>query len=208
MNKNPFERFDKPSAYLPEDKEESFYLDNINKRLDSKTKVKSLIGPSWMIGIAASLLIVSIYFLLDGKPKNPNLLAVSSFQPYKNYQTEKTRGGQSETKLSKAFEAYDKKDYEMAEAEFEVYSQQLSPLDKLYYSISLIGNNKYSEASSLLIGIESSLPKEHKNAWLFYSALCDLQRGNVDSARSLLLEMIDDKSLLSDEAKDLLKRLN
>ena len=194
MKKNPFDQFDKPSQYLPEGEDESLFVDRINRRIKAETKVKSMIPLRWMVGIAACLFMASVYFLMTPEALEMEQLSEAYFIPYKNYQFEKTRGSKNEGDLKLAYDVYDKQDYTQAIKYFEPYYNALTPLDQLYYAISLQGISQWSTSADVLNKIENEIPPEHKSAWAYYTSLSIIAIGKTSRSQDLLKSLIDTPS--------------
>ena len=206
MKENPFKKFDRPSEYLlPGDKEADF-LQNIEARISQKEKVHKTFAIKWLIGIAASILIISVIYFLPSKNSSPVQLAELQFEAYKNYQVEQVRGKENATDLSEAYRAYDDKDFEKAKNIFSG-KELTNPLDQLYFAIALQGVKQWQQADTVLNDIEIELPNEHIDGWNWHKAIGLLALGEIDLARQKLMEISEADSPFKQNALSILSEI-
>jgi len=206
MKENPFDKFDKSSEYLLPGEQEEVSINKIKDRIKQPVKVKSLIPSKWTVGIAASLFMISIYFLLKPTTLASEELAASVFSPYKNYQVENTRGPASPINLKDAYKAYDKRNFILAKSLFDEGQLQVS-MDSFYYAISLQGLGNWSDASSILESVKETIPIEHKDAWKWHSSLNHIALDQEEQAIDLLNSLNDSENSYKQQAITLVRQL-
>jgi hypothetical protein len=207
MRKNPFDSFDKPSEYLPDGDDESKFIQNINNRIQKESKIKNIIPLRWMVGVAACLFLVSFYFLLSPTKLEKAQLSEAFFVPYKNYQFEPTRGADKQIDIKLAYDAYDEEDYAQSVKLFESFSDRLTPLDHLYYAISLQGNSQWVKSQKVLFEIENKVPLEHKDAWKYYISLSLIASDQSPKSIELLERLSKDESPFTKNAEKLIMKM-
>ncbi len=184
MKHNPFEKYDKPSEYLLPGEEEAEALERVSSRISATQQVGPIIPFKWMIGIAASILMAAIIFLLQ--PKDSIQIAERHFEAYKNYKEEATRGSLD---ISEAYKHYENEDFASAIASFEL-QDKLSGLDALYYAVSLQGMGEWLKAGDILERDGENIPEQHQDALDYHLALSYVALNSKDKARSLIEQVI------------------
>ncbi len=161
--------------------------------------------------IAASLLILlgtSWQFFFNSQPKSTDELYASYFEPYRNIVQPIVRGEHKEDLQSKAFEAYEAKDYENAIMYFnEILNEEPNATISFYKANALLQLNKTNEAILILqANIKNSDTLQDRNLW--YLALAYLKDSNIDASKKALKNLLSQSEFKSKEAGVLIKDLD
>ncbi len=203
MKHNPFDEFRKPSEHHLPGEEEDQFISAIEERIGAQKKIVPLIPYKWMIGIAASILIVSVVFLLQ--PQDAVQFTQRQFEPYKNYKEEATRG---ENTISEAYQYYDNQEYEESINAFEKMGK-ISGLDALYYGIALQGVKNWGKSKLVLADLRKSIPSVHEEALLYHQAMNCFVLGQEQEAKALFQEILEDEeSGFYAKAKKFMKKID
>jgi len=161
--------------------------------------------------IAASLiLLIGISWLLFFYTQSTSTaeLYASNFEPYRNVVQPIVRGEDKEDIQSKAFKAYESKDYKNAIVFFDqILQEDPSTTISFYKANTLLQLNKTSEAITLLETTVKSADTFQDRA-LWYLALAYLKEDNVDASKKTLKQLIAQSKFKSKEATALIKQLD
>lgn len=211
MNENPFDKFDKPSEYHAGREPESAHLARLEQRIEAYSAPNNANRKSyWVWGILIALIIAVaafLYFNTDSSKADNGPMAKTYFTKYPNYVKEQQRGKNDDKLVDQAFEAYDSNDFSLSVAHFEKRKAALSELDKLYWAISLQGDQKWQESVSILGGITLHNAPVHQEALDWYRALGHLGSGEITEATELLQKIKNSSSFYSEQAGEVLAEL-
>ena len=158
---------------------------------------------------AAVALLIAVTFLLPTTQSNDELFT-AYFTPYQNVFDATTRGAEEDvaTKRSRAFQAYDRKDYGQAEALFNELIAEKKDAELLF----LLGNANLilghtAEAQrnfTTLIDDFDELDLQAK----WYLSLSHLKTGELENARKIWRELGATENSYALRAKELLEKIN
>lgn len=175
-------------------------FENKNEILSSKSRW-------WMVAASVVFLVLAGLFFKDSKA-TPHALFDTYYQPAKNIVHPIVRNTLNDNALTKAFVAYQKKDYQNAQSLFGALYKDTKVSSLLFYEgISLLEIDEVTEAIKKF--------EQHKQFsdnvtrmtdW--YLALAHIKNNDVQKAKPILEHIISDKNAYkSDVAKKLLKKL-
>ena len=172
------------------------------------TKNKPRFKP-WLIAACILILLGSSWQLFFNSQSNSTEdLYASYFEPYRNIVQPIVRGEHKEDLKSKAFEAYEAKDYENAILHFnEILNEEPNATISFYKANTLLQLNKANEAIILLeANVKNPDTLQDRNLW--YLALAYLKENNVDASKKTLKLLISQSKFKAKEAKILIKNLD
>lgn len=171
-----------------------------------KTAVKRF-PTKWLVAASIALIAGLTYFFIPDSSTSPQELFAQNFEPYPNIVNPIVRGEESVDQKTKAYVAYQQKDYTTAEALFtELLTVQDQPHYLFYKANALLQLNKGREAIPLLqkrLKINDKLTE--KTGW--YLAMAYLQVGDSENAEKILQTVVSDGKFKVEEAKELLTSL-
>ncbi|WP_299271870.1 hypothetical protein [uncultured Psychroserpens sp.] len=130
------------------------------------------------------------------------------FEPYRNTVQPILRGEAQNDIKSKAFQAYETKDYNRALDYFNMLlDEQYDETIAFYKANVLLELNKTENAITILEqNLKTSDSLNDKNSW--YLVLAHLQQNNTDKAKRILIKLNDDSNYKREDVKTLLKQLD
>ncbi|MBC8754059.1 hypothetical protein H2O64_05215 [Kordia sp. YSTF-M3] len=172
------------------------------------TKNKPRFKP-WMA--AASLLIllgISWLFFSKTQLNSTEDLYASYFEPYRNIVQPIVRGEYKDDIKSKAFKAYEAKDYENAILYFNtILNEERNTTILFYKANTLLQLNKTSEAIKILeTNVKNTDTLQDRNLW--YLSLAYLKDNNIDASKKTLKQLLSQSKFKSKEAKTLIENLD
>ena len=176
--------------------------------LDTAAPAKSYL--KWFIAasIVALLAIPSMWFFTNTSINNDELFA-ANFEPYRNVVHPIVRGETAQDIKTKAFIAYETKNYEEALGYFNKILKESEDETILFYKANvLLQLNKGDDAIAIFENnLKTSDSLNEKNQW--YLALAYLKNNNIDQAKHQLQALITSNSKFkSKTAKQLLKKID
>ena len=164
---------------------------------------------SWQI--AASLIILlgtSLLFFFNSQSISTEELYASNFEPYRNILQPIVRGEHKDDIQSKAFEAYETKDYENAILHFnEILKKEPNATISFYKANALLQLNKANQAITILeANIKNPDTLQDRNLW--YLALAYLKDNNIDASKKTLIQLLSQSEYKAKEATLLIKNLD
>lgn len=211
MNENPFDKFDKPSEYHAGREPECAHLARLEQRIEAYSAPNNANRKSyWVWGILVALIIALaafLYFNSASSDVDTRPIAKAYFTKYPNYVKEQQRGKHDGKSVDIAFDAYDRNDFSLSISHFDKQKNTLSELDKLYWAISLQGDQKWQESLSILSGITLQDVPVHREALDWYRALGYLGSGEITGATELLHKIKNSSSFYSEQAGKVLAEL-
>lgn len=158
-------------------------------------------------GLVLLLSISFTWFLTQEKQSNEELF-IAYFEPYRNIVHPIVRGESSSDVQTKAFEAYEEKDFDKSITLFNniLKKDSSNTVIAFYKANALLQKNQTTEAISIFKeNIKSSESLQDKNLW--YLALAYVKENNIEEATKTLNQLIALSDYKSEEAKILLKKL-
>ena len=164
---------------------------------------------SWQI--AASLIILlgtSLLFLFNSQSSSMEELYASNFEPYRNIMQPIVRGEHKDDIQSKAFEAYETKDYENAILHFnEILKEEPNATISFYKANLLLQLNNTDEAITILeANVKNSDTLQDRNLW--YLALAYLKDNNIDASKKTLKQLLSQSKFKAKEAAILIEEFD
>lgn len=186
------------------------YLKNIEEKIQGDQSHPAASGiKGWYYYAAAAViaLLVTVTFLLPGQDNTDELFA-AYFTPYPNVVEPTLRGNDLTTERAKAFQDYERKDYQSAAAGFE----RLLDIKEEPGILLLLGNSnlmlgKSEEAQENFITLIRQYDDFDLQAKWFLS-LSYLKSGDTENARKILKELGETEVSYASRAKELLEKVN
>ncbi len=161
-----------------------------------------------VMALAASVLfmVLSYWFYQQSLLGSPDLFA-NNFEQYPNVIAPIERGETATTTLEKAFAAYENKRYEEAISSFDQLENSTINFDVLFYKanalLALGKNNTAMQAFEQVVNSKTKFSAQAK----WYLALTYLKQNNNVQAKTILEEIIKDKSFNYQKAEELITQL-
>lgn len=183
-------------------KRELQYLENSTQK--PKTKyIKWLVAAS----IVLLLAIPSFWYFGQSNLSNEDLFA-TNFEPYRNVVHPIVRGENYNDLKTKAFVAYESKNYNEALSSFDALLSKNDDATISFYKANvLLQLNKNDEAISIL-SENKNLTKTLRSQQQWYLALAYIKTDANEKAKTILKELINSSDFKKEQAKELLKQLN
>jgi len=175
-------------------------LKSVSKEHFKTKKTKVVAFQPWQYAIAASVAVLVGLFVFQNI--NP------SFDDYNNPETATfvERGDVNEN-LKLAQDAFNAKNYKAAIPYFEgVLKLNKSPEIQYFYAVSLLEDNQFQKAETILSELKSGT-SVYKNKATWYSALSKLKQKDYKSCKEILLTIPDDYEDY-DQVQELLNELD
>lgn len=182
-------------------------LIDIENALSEKPEAKSVSFRPWLIGVAASVVLIVATFLLWPKPTNTQELFAQYFEPYPNVIMPTVRGDlePDTTLMAKAYRAYDSGDYEKAITFFE----QVKAKDEgvyLYLGNSYLADNEPEKAIVCFEKVINDFEVFDEQAeW--YLSMCYIRAGDLKKAKDLLNTIASKEGSYKIKAEQVLPQL-
>lgn len=183
-------------------------LVEIENKLSANPEGKTASLRPWIIGVAASLVLVVVTFLLWPKPTDTQELFAQYFEPYPNVIMPTVRGDlePDTTLMAKAYRAYDSGDYEKAISLFE----QVAAKDEgvyLYLGNSYLATNNPEKAIVCFEKVWNDYDVFDEQAeW--YLSMAYLKTGDLKKANDLLNAIASKEGSFEIKAEKILPQLN
>ena len=161
--------------------------------------------------IAASLVILlgtSLLFFFNSQSSSTEELYASNFEPYRNIVQPIVRGEHKDDLQSKAFEAYETKDYKNAILHFnEILKEKPNATISFYKANALMQLNKTNEAILILeTNVKNSDTLQDRNLW--YLALAYLKNNNIEASKKTLKQLLSQSNFKAKEAAVLIENFD
>jgi hypothetical protein len=170
-------------------------------------------GQRWLPvlqGVAASLVILlgAVYWY-NSSEVSPTDLYYANYQPYPNIINPVERSGTAPKDLmTRAMQAYERENYDIAIALFEQRAKQLEPSYKFYLALSLLGVGESGRTVALLDEVISSNDQTFLLPSLWYQGLAYLRANKEKEAHRVLNQLLEhDNSTYHSRAKKILEKL-
>lgn len=175
---------------------------------ESQKQVKPTIQLNWKY-VAAAILILGFgtYFMMNSLQNSEDLYS-QYYETYPNLVAPVVRGDNQDANLeTKAFQAYENKEFKQAVALFsDLYKTNQKEYALFYQAMSYLEiEGQTQEAVSLLKNTDWS--KEFKEKSLWYLALAQLKIQNTEEAKKSLQSLQDLGNYRQDQVKQLLDQL-
>lgn len=162
------------------------------------------------IGIAASIIIaLGVFGLLKNSQSfTGDELYAQYFEPYSNIIAPSSRGDASKNEINIAFRYYDSKNYKIASEKFEsLFASSETSYFLFYQAICelLIGN---TDKAIKLLEQHKKYNDRLSNQTDWYLALAFLKSNQTDTAKELLVKIIDNKSYNYESAQEILEKMD
>lgn len=140
-------------------------------------------------------------------------LYAANFEPYPGDDLENiTRGSKDPINAYERFQLnYVEKEYESSLEAFNDMSASMQENDNLLFlkANALLALKRYSEAITILERVSKSNKSGYQVEALYYLALAELQRENIDRAKVLLDQYVQDtRAIEQNRAREILKEIN
>ncbi len=163
---------------------------------------------NWLVAATVIVLLgLSSFWYFDNSIDTQKLYT-ENFEPYRNVVHPIVRGETTDDIKTKAFAAYETKNYENALKYFEEILNENDDEIILFYKANvLLQLNKTDEAISIFKNnLKTSDSLDAKNNW--YLALAHLRLNNIENAKEILENLNTTSSFKKKHVKQLLKKLN
>ncbi|WP_033957423.1 tetratricopeptide repeat protein [Psychroserpens jangbogonensis] len=173
------------------------------------TTIKKSRFKAWFIAASLLILLGTSWQLFFNSPSDsPEELYASYFEPYRNIVQPIVRGEHKEDLQSKAFEAYEAKNYETAILYFnDILKEEPNAAISFYKANTLLQLNKTNEAIKLLeANVKNPDTLQDRNLW--YLALAYLKNNNTDATKKTLKQLLSKSKFKTKEATTLIKDLD
>lgn len=188
-------------------KEEQDALKKELQALEAEENTTTFNYKKWFIAASFIALLALPSFWYFNNSIDTEELFVENFEPYRNIVQPIVRGEQKEDLTSKAFEAYESKDYNNAILHFNsLLNEAPNTTISFYKANTLLQLNKTDEAIEILkenAKITDTL--QDRNLW--YLALAYLKENNIEDSKKTLQQLVSTSEFKSKSAKDLLENL-
>jgi tetratricopeptide (TPR) repeat protein len=175
----------------------------------SPGKVIPLYQKSWAVATAASFILVAaltFYFIKDQTPRNEKLY-IAYFEVFDSPGSGLTRGSNSVTIKTEAYEAYDNGDYTVAVKLFEqILQEKEDPITQLCLGNAYLSQNDPAHAEKIfneMLEKQTELITQAK----WYLALTYLKQNKIERTKATLWE-ISNSSTYGEKARKLLNELD
>ncbi len=181
----------------------------LKKKLKSFENKKAKSSRRLPLAVAACMVaLIGIFFIMKNPDRNSDSLYARFYQPYPNTIAPIVRGENGEDIKSKAFYAYENKDYKKSAALFsELGKTENSQYPLLYEGIALMELGKFNEAIVVFIKLKESPEDPFQYYIKWYLALCYLRTGEEEKTASILKMLIITENPLQENAERLLEAL-
>lgn len=183
--------------------------DNLRSRLKSLEQPKKKTN-YYAIAIAASIILaLGVFALLQPKTTQSNAqLFAAYFEPYDNIIVPASRGDEVTDAKSKAFRAYDLKNYAIASQQFEsLYASTNTSYYLFYQAVCELQLGETDNAISHLKAHQQFTDKlSPQTNW--YLALAYLKKGHTEDAKIVLQQIREKQTYQYEAAEAILKEMN
>lgn len=179
------------------------------EKKETKPETKVIRMRPWLVAASVAMLvgIGSWLFFFNSPEVNTDQLYAANFTPYDNVVHPIERGNQMEDLKTKAFTAYEEKEYSTARDLFkELQTKQTDDYIKFYEAIVLMQLNKHQAAIPLLQNYRNGNGELIDRA-TWYLALAHLKTNELTKCRAELKLLIQKNSFKADAAKVLMEQL-
>ena len=163
----------------------------------------------WLVAASILFLLgISYLFFFKTQLNSTEDLYASYFEPYRNIVQPVVRGEYKDDIQSKAFKAYEAKDYENAILYFNtILSEERNTTILFYKANTLLQLNKANEAIKILeTNVKNTDTLQDRNLW--YLSLAYLKENNIDASKKTLKQLLSQSKFKSKEAKALMENLD
>jgi len=176
--------------------------------LENKKTAKKDNYKKWMIAASIAVLFGLGYVQLNRQPSHEALFA-QNFTPFTNVIQPIVRGENTENILTKAFIAYENKDYSTAEYYFiKIGNTEDKSYTFFYAAMSQLAQDKTTEAKTQLTTYLNDSNNSLATQAHWYLALIYLKENNLKNAKTELQFVIDIKGDFETKATELLEQLD
>ncbi len=145
----------------------------------------------WVMAVALLVVLSFLvyWFIIKPVPEPEGMqLYAQYYEPYANVENPTLRSNAAQTAKSEAYQYYDQQEYEQAGAVFqELSTTDFTQGDKFYYAITLMEQDKFSEAKKLFEEVQDGSYKWPATWYLFLIALRTDDKKAVDSLGQTLI---------------------
>lgn len=182
----------------------------LKKKLQSFETAKSNTNwiSKWSVAASITLALVAGYWFMNQSPDNIELYN-QYYQTYPNVIAPTVRGESKTDLKSKAFFAYDTRNYQKAYVLFsQLYATDKEDYALFYSSVSLIELDKHSEALLLLEKFNTATNNPFSPFVAWYKALTYLKLDDKEKAIELLQPLSEIQNPQQEQAQKLLEELD
>jgi len=197
-------------AEIEDDERFRSLLKGFEREIETRVPKARIVFPykRWAVAATITILIGLGVFLVQVQNfQSPEVLFTEYFEPYRNVVHPITRSEETPDLKTKAFLAYESKDYGMAISLFDTLDQQEANSYYLFYTANaLLGYGKPEEAIVLLQSLSENSTFEEQSNW--YLALAHLKLANTEKSKKILEGIVRAKSFNHEAAAKLLETLD
>jgi len=178
------------------------------EEIAGQPKTSKSVKPLYWVFAAAALVVLGFFAYNFWSVKPSEDLFSTHFEPYRNVVKPVVRGETKMDSLSQAFFYYENKNYDKALSYFETLEQQEKhSVLEFYQAMVLIEQEKYAEAYEHLESYSSTPDPKLLAQSLWYKALLNIRKGDVEKAKIQLEKLIDMGKFKTSAAKSILQDL-
>lgn len=183
--------------------------EQVKKEIQSwDTEAKKFRFKPWQIAASIVVLLgLSLLYFNSISISNDKLYA-TYHEPYRNVVQPIVRGENKEDLLTKAFTAYENKEYKNAITYFdEILKLGSNETISFYKANALMEGNKTKDAIMILeVNVKNADTLQGRNLW--YLALAYLKENNTEDSKKALKQLLSQSEFKTKEAKKLLEELD
>ncbi len=189
-------------------KEERDIVKSQLKAFETKEKRTTFNYRNWLVAATVAVLLGFSGFWYFNNSIDTEKLYAENFEPYRNVVQPILRGETKTDIKTKAFTAYETKNYTEALLYFnELLQENRDETIAFYKANTLLKLNKTEEAVAIFKNnLKTRDSLDAKNNW--YLALAQLRLNNIEDAKEILMKLNANSSFKSEATKDLLKQLD
>ena len=190
------------------EKEERDIVKSQLKAFESNEKRTIFNYRNWLVAASFTVLLGFSSFWYFNNSIDTEKLYAENFEPYRNIVQPILRGETKTDIKTKAFTAYETKNYTEALLYFnELLQENRDETIAFYKANTLLKLNKTEEAVVIFKNnLKTPDSLDAKNNW--YLALAQLRLNNIEDAKEILMKLNANSSFKSEATKDLLKQLD
>lgn len=182
----------------------------VEKEIKDDEQKSSSIRLSWVIGIAASLMLValSFYFIINQAPSSEEIF-ISYYEPYPNIISPAERSGEAPATTVTALDYYEQENYLAAIEAFEAQLEETlsQPSFRFYYALSYLSLDKAASAIPHLQELASAGGHNFVHQAQWYLGLAYLKTNQEEKASQIFHQLKNSETPYSNKAEIILEEL-
>jgi len=181
---------------------------SVLKGIEKNDKVSHSRGYLYWIASVAAILIIGFIAFNFWPNKTSNDLFATHYEPYRNVVKPVTRGETEMDSLSQAFYDYENKNYDKALSYLNALKERPeSQVLEFYRAMIYIEQEEFDKAYQTLKLYTSQGEAKLKAQSLWYMALLNIRKGNIEEAKNQLQQLIDLGTFKASSARAILQEL-